>query len=223
MTVAMRATFIRHGQSTGNAGLPSLDLASIALTGLGHAQARAVAAAWIETPALIVTSPYLRTQQTAAPTIARFPDIPVEVWPIEEFTYLEPARWNGTCNAERLPYLERYWQTADPDHCHGDGAESFATLLCRAGAALNRLAALPEGALAYVFGHGQFFQAVRSIVVDRKLDDRAKMRGFWRAGAPPAIGNAELVRFAWNGRRWTYNGSHTLALPGSDPNVVEDA
>ena len=83
MIVAMRATFIRHGQSTGNAGLPSPDLASIALTELGHAQAHAVAAAWIETPALIVTSPYLRTQQTAAPTIARFPDVPVEVWPIE--------------------------------------------------------------------------------------------------------------------------------------------
>ena len=35
-------------------------------------------------------------QQTAAPTIARFPGVPVEVWPIEEFTYLQPARWNGT-------------------------------------------------------------------------------------------------------------------------------
>ena len=110
----MRATFIRHGQSTGNAGVPFPDLVSIALTELGQAQARAVAAAWIETPALIVTSPYLRTQQTAAPTIARFPDVPVEVWPIEEFTYLQPARWNGTLSAERLPYLERYWQTADP-------------------------------------------------------------------------------------------------------------
>ena len=141
----MRATFIRHGQSTGNAGLPSPDLASIALTELGHAQAQAVAAAWIETPALIVTSPYLRTQQTAAPTIARFPDVPVEIWPIEEFTYLQPARWNGTRSAERLPYLERYWQAADPDHCDGDGAESFATMLRRAEAALTRLAALPEG------------------------------------------------------------------------------
>lgn len=69
----MRATFIRHGQSTGNAGVPSPDLASIALTELGDAQARAVAAAWIETPALIVTSPYLRTQKTAAPTSAHFP------------------------------------------------------------------------------------------------------------------------------------------------------
>jgi len=84
----MRVIFIRHGESTGNAGVPCHDLGAIELTELGQEQAREVAASWIEAPALIVTSPYTRTQQTAAPTIARFPGVPVEVWPIEEFTYL---------------------------------------------------------------------------------------------------------------------------------------
>ena len=105
----MRAIFIRHGQSTGNAGVPCDDLGAIELTELGQEQARAVAASWTQAPALIVTSPYTRTRQTAAPTIARFPGVPVEVWPIEEFTYLQPARWNGTRSAERMPHLERYW------------------------------------------------------------------------------------------------------------------
>lgn len=36
----MRAVFVRHGQSTGNAGVPSHDLASIELTELGWRQAR---------------------------------------------------------------------------------------------------------------------------------------------------------------------------------------
>ena len=103
----MRVIFIRHGESTGNAGVPCHDLGAIELTELGQEQAREVAASWIEAPALIVTSPYTRTQQTAAPTIARFPGVPVEVWPIEEFTYLQPARWNGTRSAERMPHLER--------------------------------------------------------------------------------------------------------------------
>jgi broad specificity phosphatase PhoE len=49
------------------------------LTELGWSQAREVAANWTETPSLIVTSPYLRTQQTAAPTIERFPNVPVQV------------------------------------------------------------------------------------------------------------------------------------------------
>lgn len=144
----MRAVFIRHGQSTGNASVPCTDLATIELTELGWNQAREVAAGWIETPALIVTSPYLRTQQTAAPTIERFPAVPVETWPIEEFTYLQPARWNGTRSAERMPHLERYWADADPAYCDGEGAESFAALLRRAEAALARLAVLPPPSLS---------------------------------------------------------------------------
>ena len=75
----MRAVFVRHGQSTGNAGLPCHDLASIELTELGWSQARQVAGGCKERPSMIVTSPYLRTQQTAAPTIERFPDLPVGV------------------------------------------------------------------------------------------------------------------------------------------------
>jgi len=209
----VRAIFIRHGQSTGNAGIPCTDLASIALTELGWEQARAIAAGWVEAPTLIVTSPYLRTQQTARPTIDRFPDVPVETWPIEEFTYLQPARWNGTSSAERMPHLERYWGEADPGYCDGEGAESFATLLGRADAALARLAALPGDALAYVFSHGQFIQAVRAIVVDTGLDERGKMLRFWRKGEPPAISNAERLPLHWSGVEWR---------PLADPDPVAE-
>ncbi len=189
----MRAIFIRHGQSTGNAGIPCDDLASIPLTELGWGQSREVAAGWTETPDLILTSPYLRTRQTATATIERFPNVPVGVWPIEEFTYLQPSRWNGTLSSERMPYLERYWNEADPEFCDGDGAESFSTLLLhRAEIALDRLQALPAEPLVYVFSHGQFIQAMRSLVVDSKLSDREKMQKFWGKGSP-AIANAERV------------------------------
>lgn len=198
----MRVVFIRHGQSTGNAGLPSSDLATIELTDLGWQQARAVAAGWAEAPTLLVTSPFLRTQQMAAPTIERFPGVPVEVWPVEEFTYLQPARWNGTRSAGRAPHLVRYWGQADPAYCDGAGAESFGTLLRRAEAALSRLAALPADSLVYVFSHGQFIQAVRAVVTEAALDDRGKMLNFWRQGAPPAIGNAERVGFRLVGGQW---------------------
>ncbi len=56
----------------------------------GWRQSREVAVGWTETPDLILTSPYLRTRQTATATIERFPNVPVGVWPIEEFTYLQP-------------------------------------------------------------------------------------------------------------------------------------
>jgi probable phosphoglycerate mutase len=170
----MRVIFIRHGESTGNAGVPCHDLGAIELTERGPGTGARSRRAGSQAPALIVTSPYTRTQQTAAPTIARFPGVPVEVWPIEEFTYLQPARWNGTRSAERMPHLERYWSAADPDYCDGEGAESFATLLRRCEAALARLAAMPPASLVYVFGHGQFIQAARAIVADAHLDDRGK-------------------------------------------------
>lgn len=78
-----------------HAGGPSFDLAKLGLTEVRHAQAAAVAASWKDRPDLIVLSPYLRTHLTAQPTIERYPDVPVEVVPTEEFTYLEPSRWNG--------------------------------------------------------------------------------------------------------------------------------
>src|SRR3546814_1969203 len=117
--------------------------------------------------------------------------------------YVHPARGTGARSAERRPHLERDWREADPDYCDGEGAESFSTLLRRCEAALTRLAAMPAGSLAYVFGHGQFIQAARAIVADAHLDDRAKMRAFWRKGEPPAIGNAQRVGFHWQGDRWT--------------------
>jgi hypothetical protein len=61
---------------------------------------------------------------------------------------------------------------------------------------------MPTDSLAYVFGHGQFIQAARAIVADAHMDDRAKMRAFWRKGEPPAIGNAERIGCRWTEDRW---------------------
>src|SRR3546814_13401522 len=123
----MRAIFIRHGQSTGNAGVPCDDLGAIELTELGQEQAREVAASWTQAPALIVTSPYTRTRPTAAPTIARFPGLPGGVWPIDEFTSLPPARWNGTPGPGPRPPLAPPWGRARPRDCRGGRGGSFAT------------------------------------------------------------------------------------------------
>ena len=193
----MQVFFIRHGQSTGNAGMPCHDLALIELTDLGWRQAREVAADWKQRPDLIVTSPYLRTQQTATPTIERFSDVSVEIWPIQEFTYLRPSRWNGTLSSERLPAIERYWAEANPDYCDGEGAESFRTLLERVQETLDRLATMPDCSLVYVFSHGQFIQALQSLVIDTESTSSEKMRKFWVRGEPPFIGNCQLLNLRY--------------------------
>lgn len=200
--MSVRLIFIRHGETTANTGLVSADITSIPLTPHGEEQAGQLAREWIEAPSLIVTSPFQRTQQTAAPTIARFPAVPVEVWPIEEFTYLQPTRWNGTASAERRPHVERYWTAADPTYFDGEGAESFGGFLRRVEATLARLATLPPASRVYMFGHGQFIQAARAIVTSPDLDDTTQMRAFWRNGSPPIVANAERVGFHWEGNCW---------------------
>jgi broad specificity phosphatase PhoE len=211
----MRAIFIRHGQSTGNAGIPCNDLSLLELTELGWRQSWEVAANWTETPDLIVTSPYLRTQQTAAAPSERFQTAPVEVWPIQEFTYLQPSRWNGTLSSERMPYIERYWSEAKPEFCDGEGAESFSALLHRASDALHRLEVLPVESLVYVFSHGQFIQAVRSLVVDYELSKRERMGKFWGKESP-AISNAEQIELKMDNGIWCYEAQRLPAINVQD-------
>lgn len=157
---------------------------------------------WPAFPSLIVTSPYLRTQQTAKPTIERFPNVPVEIWPIQEFTYLQPSRWNGTLSFERKPRIEEYWRAGDPEFCDGEGAESFCTLLRRTEDALRRLEDQPAGSKILVFSHGQFIQAVRMTVLYPSATDKERMEYFRRADELPAVRNDELIELELEENGW---------------------
>jgi broad specificity phosphatase PhoE len=195
----MRATFIRHAQSTANTGIPCNDLSLVELTDLGWEQATQLAEDWTETPALIVTSPYLRTQQTAKPTIERFSSVPIEVWPIQEFTFLEPSRWNGTSEIERRPCVAAYWKNCDPTSCDGPGAESFGALLRRAEEALVRLSNQPIDGQVLVFSHAQFMQAVGIVVRYPDATDQKRMEHFCRA---MPVRNAGLIELGQNCGSW---------------------
>lgn len=96
---------IRHGESTANTGEASMDHASIPLTPKGVEQAHLVSRSFTHAPALIVASPFSRAQATAKASIAAFPSTPLETWPIQEFTYLEPARCVNTTVAQRRAWV----------------------------------------------------------------------------------------------------------------------
>jgi 2,3-bisphosphoglycerate-dependent phosphoglycerate mutase len=165
---------IRHAESEGNAGLPTNDPASIPLTQRGHEQAAALAATFSTAPDLIVVSPYLRTQQTAAPLIARFPCVSVEEWAVQEFTYLNPMKYIGTTEAQRGNSAAGYWQRCDPHWNDGGGAESFADLIARIDALETRLRQY-VGKSVVIFSHGYFIKALglrqeqRQAPVDERL------------------------------------------------------
>jgi broad specificity phosphatase PhoE len=166
----------RHAESTANAGLPSDTPASTPLTEKGQRQAKRLSVQFGElAPCLIITSPYQRTDETAAPTMARFPKALHEVWPIHEFTYMEVSKYKGTTYLDRKPMTERYWQAADPDYVDGPGAESFNHMVGRMDAALGRLASLHHPYVA-MFGHGLTMQVKWLRLTRPDLQGRALMQ-----------------------------------------------
>jgi broad specificity phosphatase PhoE len=150
---------IRHAESIGNAGLTTSRPDTIPLTGKGIEQALRLADSFTKAPALIITSPFTRTRQSAEPTIQRFPTARQEQWQVQEFSYLSPARYRDTTIADRRPFVEKYWTRCDPHYTDGEGAESFADFIRRVQQAIDGLWSCRSEFVA-VFGHGLFMRAM---------------------------------------------------------------
>lgn len=102
----MKVRLIRHAQSAANAGLATTDPHEIPLTELGRLQAQDFAARITSSPDLIISSRFKRAIHTVQPTALRFPNVPVEMWAVEEFTYLSPNGFVASTQEERKPYAE---------------------------------------------------------------------------------------------------------------------
>lgn len=191
---ARRIWVYRHGESLSNAGGKTFDVAAIPLTEKGRLQAAALAATIPEAPDLIVASPYLRSAHTAAPIEALFLAARREVWPIQEFTYLEPTSCIGTSWVERKPRIDAYWAALDPAYVDGPGAESFATLLGRARDFLARICAAEERFIVCV-SHGQFMQAALLLAETPDMGARDAMALFRERQAVTPFANGALLRF----------------------------
>ena len=123
---------IRHGESAANAGLKTKDTALIPLTQLGEQQAKEVPAKLPGQLDYIIYSSYLRTKQTAKPTIALHPGVPVEEWAaVREFTYLDPKECNDTTPEERKPMVDAFWTAMNPNLQTSPEVESFAHFIER--------------------------------------------------------------------------------------------
>lgn len=170
---------VRHGESAANAGAATLDHASIPLTEKGIEQAKRVAQSVGRAPGLIIASPFSRARATADATISVFPDAPFETWPIEEFTYLDPARCVNTTVGQRKAWVEQYWANADPSYIDGEGSESFLEFVGRARSFLDRLATHPAQDIL-VFSHGQFLNAVAWLIERKPLEVDAQAMIGWR-------------------------------------------
>lgn len=201
----LRVACFRHGESAANAGDATHDPASIPLTEKGEQQALAISQRFAGPPNILICSPFHRAQQTAAPTLSRFPLTPSETWPIQEFTYLTPAKCAGTSAVQRRPWVETYWDTSEPTLVDGPGAESFAAFIQRVRAALSRLARLycSSDITVAMFGHGQFLQAMRWLIeTDTAIIDADAMGAFRLVDQRSPIQNGEGFVATFDGHLW---------------------
>lgn len=211
---AIRCWIVRHAQSTANAGAPTADPATIPLTPLGHQQAEALARWFPVEPARVVVSPFLRTEQTAAPLCRRFPRAQVEPWPIHEFTYLSPARFAGTTAHQRRRAVVEFWNIADPRRIDGPGAESLAQFFDRVERWSERLASLDTDTV--IFAHGQIMQALLYLtLVGEAPTDSNAMRRFKLFSEAIEIPNTGLIE--WRALPGHVRGLSAIRTPHLDP------
>lgn len=187
---------IRHGESYGNAGLKAPSTRENPLSDRGHAQAAELAARIDRMPDLIVTTPYIRTLQTAAPLLARLPHVPHEVWDLHEFTYLSAAQYANTSEVDRRPAAKAYWQLNDPVYRHGEGAETFVEFIGRIDAGIERLLTLTPS-LTICFTHGYVIKAVVWRLLNPALAISPEaMKDFKAFHSHYAVSNGEIYPFA---------------------------
>ena len=207
---------IRHGESESNAGLPTSVTQLITLTPKGFAQAERAAGAIDRAPSLIVTSPYLRSKQSAQPAIDRFPQARVEEWPVHEFSLLSLANRRNTTPEQRRPLVDAFWERCDPLYVDGDGAESFAGLVERASSTLERLRRLDDE-FAVVFGHGLFTRALLWVfLAGAPAIDARTMRRFRGFASGFAVPNASILKVYVNGEREMLFGTFSIAHLSAD-------
>ena len=195
--------FIRHAQSQANAGERTADPALIELTTLGGEQGSHVAGLFGRAPDLLVTSPYLRARQTAQFVVDKHSQVPLEIWPVQEFTYLARQRCLNTTLAERIPMAREYWDRNDPNWVDGEGTESYAGLMGRVADMWGRLLAGHDGKWVVVFSHAIFIRAALWHWLyegDKATESSMKrFRNFLRAFTIP---NGAVLKARYDGEFW---------------------
>jgi len=185
--------FVRHAESTANAGQITSRPGDSPLTARGWLQAQCTADAMARAPELIVTSTFVRAKQTAEPLSRRYPRVPCEEWSVQEFTYLDPNRCQSMTYSDRRPLVEAYWRKCEPAYQDGQDSESFQAFMIRVYEMILKLASVHQNTIV-VFTHGQFMRAAMWLEANPLgILSSADMRSFDRYRRSTMIPNCAIV------------------------------
>ena len=185
---------IRHAESLANIGAETSTPKEISLSEKGFHQSQMLADSIVLRPDLIVTSPYLRSQQTAENLVNRFPETPTEILSVQEFTYLSISHCRNTTHLDRKPLVKEFWARGDPHYCDGDQAESLAEFFRRVE---NFLLQMSEKRfeLAFVFTHEQFIKAlIWEVLHPKKVFDTSFMSEFQKFMISFSVPNTAIMK-----------------------------
>lgn len=183
---------MRHGESFTNTGVWTNKPHDVLLTEKGEEQVREAAKEIVTQPNLIIVSPAKRAQDSALPIIQKWPNAPVETWPIQEFHYLSPEKYCDNTIAERRIAIENYWQRADPFYSDGEDAETFAHFIKRVEMFHQRLS--KQQGFVVAVGHGQFFKAYELSLQDPCTETAEWMREFRKLEKANPMKNGEMIK-----------------------------
>lgn len=170
--------FVRHGQSTANAGGITMAHDAIPLSELGRLQALSLADALELQPSAIYVSEYVRTHETAQPFCEKVLIQP-NIHPLlNEFSSIDPALIQGMNGEQRRPIADAYWQLGDPTTRMGEQADTFHEFEQRVADFILELDTLPDKTL--LFGHGIWFGMLTWKLLGFDARDSQCMKAFRR-------------------------------------------
>ena len=144
---------VRHCESESNSGEKTKHPGSSIITKKGESQAKYISSCIQNEPDLIIHSPYIRTLQSAQSLINKFPETPIEEWPVQEFVYLAAETYLNTTQVERKSYVNRYWKECNPTIKSVDSAESFDEFINRMEMIIEKLEQRSDYVIVFTHGH----------------------------------------------------------------------
>jgi broad specificity phosphatase PhoE len=184
---------IRHGECHSNTGEKTTHPATSILTETGILQSNCIADCINFQPDIIIHSPYLRTLQSAQPTINKFPGATVNEWPVQEFIYLPHEKYLNSTQVDRQAAVDEYWQQCDPQQKNSDEAESFVEFIDRMEILIEKLKQSKSHFI--MFTHGHVIRAmIWKIITDRLKKDKTGMAQYRSLRHALYIPNAAILK-----------------------------
>ncbi|MGH1350598.1 MAG: histidine phosphatase family protein [Methyloligellaceae bacterium] len=185
--------FIRHAESFTNSGQSWTQPDTNPLTETGHRQAEMVCNSLTEKPELIITSPYVRTVETARPALKRWPEVEHIEWPIHEFASFCHVKHGKITGDLWRDHAIELWERGDPDYKDGDEAESFNELMDRIDNTVERILAL-KSKKTLIFSHG-FFLGILFYRLENRKPKAYSMNEVWEYRQKLHIPNTSISYF----------------------------